>query len=407
MNADILLLAHTNIFPPYKDIKLLGYTVYCYNTAQNHSGVAILIRSDIQHNIINKKFEGDTLAIKIETTTGPVIIATNYSPPSRVIFPILDLMWLARHRTPVYFLADLNAHHRSFDTSTNDYGRVLYNMWLEDGYLRRLGPEIGNYISNAGTITKPDIVLSNRHTYHFHYITTLDRNISDHAPISLQISNKAIKIPAPLHEIHKRANWPQFTSIIKNGINPLNFNNNPLIKVDEIINTIETSVNNAQEASIPRNNFRLSIKAHLTPKFHRLQKALTRTYGLMPIFANNPITLRHIRRNKNDLINKIKMEAQSIQNAEWNSLLGELSRERTINPKFFWSKIKPIVSKNPTSKISITSTGTKAGTVLSDPKDIEQKLREECLNKFIPPQMIKLNIYPFRKQTNFILIIQI
>ena len=87
MRADVYLLAHTNIFPPYKNIKLLGYTSYCYNTAGYNSGVAILIKSDIQHSLINKTFDGDTLAITAETTTGPVVIGTNYSPLLVSYFP--------------------------------------------------------------------------------------------------------------------------------------------------------------------------------------------------------------------------------------------------------------------------------------------------------------------------------
>ena len=172
--------------------------------------MAILIKSDIQHSLINKTFDGDTLAITTETTTGPVIIGTNYSPPSRIIFPMRDIMWFARHRTSLYLLADLNAHHTTFDTFSNDYGKVLYNMWLEDGFLQRLGPDTGTHTSNAGNLSKPDIVLTNRQMYHFYHVSTLDRNVSDHAPMSLEISNKPIKIPAPLHEIYKKSQLASF-----------------------------------------------------------------------------------------------------------------------------------------------------------------------------------------------------
>ena len=149
------MLADTGIYAPLKNIKFLNHTVYAHNTAQNHSGVAILIRQDIQHSLIKRDFEGDTVAIKVETTTGPIIVATNYTPPSRIGVPIKDLTWFARHRTPVYLLADLNAHHSSYDTFTNPDGTIIYNRWLRDGFLNRLGPEIGTFTTQNGNVTKP------------------------------------------------------------------------------------------------------------------------------------------------------------------------------------------------------------------------------------------------------------
>ena len=77
-------------------------------------------------------------------------------------------------------------------------------MWLEDGFLQRLGPDTGTFTSNAGNLSKPDSVLTNRQMYHFYHVSRLDRNVSDHAPMSLEISYKPIKIPAPLHEIYKK-----------------------------------------------------------------------------------------------------------------------------------------------------------------------------------------------------------
>ena len=91
IKPDIILLAHTNIHGTVQPIRLFPYTVYMHNTAQNFSGVAILIKRDINHSLINRKFDGDTLAIKVETSLGSIIVGTNYSPPSRGLIPIRDL----------------------------------------------------------------------------------------------------------------------------------------------------------------------------------------------------------------------------------------------------------------------------------------------------------------------------
>ena len=80
-DPDIILFAHTNIESPAPTpIKIHPYITHMYNTGKLCSGVAILIKPYITHSIITHTFIGDTLAIKIETSLGPIIIATNYSP---------------------------------------------------------------------------------------------------------------------------------------------------------------------------------------------------------------------------------------------------------------------------------------------------------------------------------------
>ena len=162
-NPDVILLACTNIYNGKKPIYFYPYTVYQQNTEENWSGVAILVKRDIDHHLVNHKFNDDTLAIRVETSLGPIIIGTNYSPPRRRALPKRDLNWFANHSLPTYLLADLNARHTTYDTSSNLYGLALYHWFLIDGSLRRLGPETGTFTSPAGNVSKPDIVLANQH----------------------------------------------------------------------------------------------------------------------------------------------------------------------------------------------------------------------------------------------------
>ena len=107
LNPDIICMAHTNIHPPHSPIKIHPYITYDCNTVGLYSGVAILIKKDILHSPVNRAFFGDTVAIKVETTMGPIIIACNYSPPARPYLPFPDIMWLARHRTPYILVSRL------------------------------------------------------------------------------------------------------------------------------------------------------------------------------------------------------------------------------------------------------------------------------------------------------------
>ena len=372
-----------------------------WNTAQDHSGVAILIKKDIEHSLITHVFDGDTLAIKVETSLGPIILGTNYSPPGRLYLPVRDIMWFSRHRLPAYLLADLNAHHLTIGHYTNDYGRVLYNTWLEDGYLRRIGPEIGTFTSKKGKITKPDIVLVNRHVYHYSFINTLNYNVSDHAPISLQLSNKAIKIPSQEHEVISKARWLTFTELIKTSTVPINLNQQEYFKIDEEIQKIEATVNNAQNIAIPKSKFKYSTKIQITPKFDRLQKVLTQIYKLITANTNNNQILRHLRRRKNVLINSLKTEALYIQAKNWNELLTDLAKDRTLNPKNFWNKVKPIIYKTPTGQIKVTDNGDRTGNILKKPEEIEEKFREEWKTHFIPPPNNKIDPISLQNTNEF------
>ena len=81
INPDIVLLAHTGIYGDIPPIYFYPYKVYHKNTAARFSGVAILIKPDISHRKIEQRFTGDTIAISVDTSMGPIIIGTNYTPP--------------------------------------------------------------------------------------------------------------------------------------------------------------------------------------------------------------------------------------------------------------------------------------------------------------------------------------
>ena len=151
----------------------------------------------------------------------------NYNPPSREFLPLEDLMWAANHSTPVYIMADLNAHHSVFDYYTNRRGKDLYNTWLQYGSLKVIGPETGTFITVRGRKSKPDVVLTNKACKHHHVVETLPKNISDHAPIRLIISSRPIKIPCREYEKTKSADWNTYQSYIKNNISRDNLNNKP------------------------------------------------------------------------------------------------------------------------------------------------------------------------------------
>ena len=276
LNPDVVLLAHTNIFERSKPLKFYPYVVYTHNTGRHHSGVAILIKPDIQHSIIKKRFDGDTLAIKIETSMGPIVVGVNYTPPARFGLPHNDLRWFERHQFPAYLLGDLNARHTSYDTSTNPFGQQLYDGWLRDGSLVRLGPDTGTFTSTAGNVTKPDSVLANRRQFHHAYTTTLtnERNVSDHAAILLELGDRPIRIPAKSHDTFERANWTAYENFLKTELPPINLNNKNIQEIDTLLEEIGTKTTAASNSFILKSKFTYTERNNATPKFHRQQNIL-------------------------------------------------------------------------------------------------------------------------------------
>ena len=75
-------------------IKLFNYNVYQRNTEdENSAGVAIAIRKNIQHQILDD-FLDNVLAVRVEILKGPLIIATAYRPTRRDAFPMEDVLTL-------------------------------------------------------------------------------------------------------------------------------------------------------------------------------------------------------------------------------------------------------------------------------------------------------------------------
>ena len=392
LNPDIILLADTSHLVTQQPIKFFPYKVYSHNTAARYSGVAILIKPYIKHSLINHKFVSDTIAIKVETNTGPVLIAVNYNPPSRIYLPIEDLQWLSRHRSPTYLIADLNAHHRSFDYHVNPRGNDLFNTWLNHGFLKVIGPDQGTYRTNTGRLSKPDLVITNRACYHQSHIQTLDRNISDHAPIKLTISSSSIKLPCRKFEKIEKANWNLFKDYIKNTVNPTsNLNNMPTSLIEPAICTLTNILKEAKSLAIPISSHRWSTKLTTSVKFHRLQTILIAYHNLIELHRLNPAIRYHLTLKRQLIIAQLRTEAIAIQNKNWLELLNQMYSDRKLNPKSFWASVKKVIKKSSNNSFRLTANGAPNGDVLTEAADIEAIFRNDCISKYSPPPLNKID----------------
>lgn len=74
-----------------EQMKIFNYDVYKSNkSGELNDGVALAIKKTIKHKLIDD-FNEETLAIKLHTTIGEMIIGTSYLPPRRPYLPAADL----------------------------------------------------------------------------------------------------------------------------------------------------------------------------------------------------------------------------------------------------------------------------------------------------------------------------
>ena len=250
----ILLQAHG--LPAHLPLKIAGYTVYCRNrSGQEHDGVAVAVKRDLRHQILDN-FDQEFMAVRVHTTTGPVLLATCYLPPRRDFLPFPDIMRLANYDEPMYVLGDFNARHRIFG-HTRDYNPVGVSLegLITGGVLEHLGPPFKTFANHLGAGT-PDLILTNRRTVHCHRILPGPGNTSDHLPMLMEISCSAIHVPAPERFVYSQADWPAYTAAVSNATVDLQLDGQPVQAVEDAVNQWYDNLLTAKTTHIPRSSSR-------------------------------------------------------------------------------------------------------------------------------------------------------
>ena len=192
-DPDIILIASTSKQTHHKPIKIYKYHTFTTNKSNERSaGCAIAIKQGLQFEIINN-FQSDCIAAKIQTSHGPVIISTAYSPPRQIVLPLQDINHLARNQIPAILIADLNARHHTFGyarRTSNPKGNQLYNE-IYNNRINHIGP-IFNTFFTRNSATKPDIILTNNRFFFNYHIPPGGMGTSDHLTMDVQISAKPI-----------------------------------------------------------------------------------------------------------------------------------------------------------------------------------------------------------------------
>ena len=258
-------------------IKIFNYNVHTKNFQNElHARVAIVVWKNIRYHILDD-FIDDILGIRILTIRGPINIITHYSPPRRNHLPIGELNRKLKCNEPVYLLGDLNVHHPLFGYRYTDVkGREICNL-INRNIVSHLSPEFPTMVA---TKNKPDLVLGNRHAFYNINITEGEITTSNHLPIIVKFSTKAIVKDFAEKNEFKNSDWDKFKSIIDRQIDS-EVNNEPFEggeinqeKIDTAITNWISIVKEAKEESVLKSK----VNYYIHPKVSDYNKLLEQNY---------------------------------------------------------------------------------------------------------------------------------
>ena len=343
LDPDIILINDTGI-PDTKRIKLFSYRVYQRNTSgERASGIAIAVRSTLEHRIIDE-LNGDVLGVRIETSRGPVIVATTYLPPRRNEWPRQEILSLMRKPLPVYLIADLNANHPAFGHGRSNFLGEQFYDFVRRGVVTFLGPDFYTFIggNNKG---KPDLALTNRH-HHFNYaLLEGPLTSSDHLPMVCQLSTKPIAIPTLPRPSIKEANWDVFKETVADEINlwqePEGVKDRNY--VDQRVDFWFKAIERAKIRGIPHRSHKRLPHPRDSEELRQLRWQYSLWRNHTRVYGTNADTTRRLR----ELQERLKEESKRLYNEHWDTLIGKI--QDVINdPKEFWSKIRRLLGSGET-----------------------------------------------------------
>ena len=337
-DPDIILINSHGLTDSQR-IKIFPYNTYQTNkSGQRNDGVAIAIKSTITHKLI-ENLAPEIIAVEVNTTHGPIIIATLYLPPRRPYIPYPDLNQLLRQHKPVYILGDWNANHTQFGyTTSNPVGRALVSL-ISDGTLQHLGPHFPTYIGIQRNTT-PDLVLANNRITTNIHLKQGDLTTSDHLPIVATISTNPILIPITPRERQTHANWEGFREALSDTTTP-DLDGQPAAEIDTQLQHWYTDIQNARRDHIPTTTHRTLPHHTDTPELRLLKVQYRAVYDLATLRGWDPPLRQRLRELRTQLYYATKQHITQ----QWQELCSKLCHNHH-DSKTFWNTYNRLMGSN-------------------------------------------------------------
>ncbi len=341
MHDPDIILINSHGASEEENIKIVGYSTYMRNqSGERNDGSAILVKQNIKHKI-DEEYITDVLCIKILTSLGHISIATTYLPPRRPYLPFPDIHRLSSKNEPTYLLADLNAKHRLLGDSHNNVVGKGLERFLLDNKLHHLGPNFPTYITPQSATT-PDIIICNNRAYHNIKTEPGPLTSSDHTPIIMTITSRAIRENVPTRLRLNGANWQLFKDQVTAGLQGQEDDEEPegdIEKIDRKLEKWYTIMDKAMNMAIPKTKSRTLAKPIINNKIRHIQKAFQRLHRIGTYTGWNIRKYNAYKHLKQRLVS----ESRQCHYTNWQNNLQYLI-DNHKQPKQFWKKLKELKS---------------------------------------------------------------
>lgn len=251
-NIDIGLIQETHLAAG-DSFKINNYKIFREDRATRSGGVAIVVKSSLktQQIITHKSNSIEYVAITLETSNGPMRLASIYLPPTKKL-DTTDIDNLFSDNIPTLIAGDFNATHPEWNNvKTNYHGADLYRYLINNGDICLLAPtDPTHYTSRAN---RPDITTIIDFALYKNINFNLDISVlnelnSDHRPIIINFNNlKTLnnknnnKITAFSHH------WDKFENILLAKNNNITIDN--VAELELATAQLESDISDALENS--------------------------------------------------------------------------------------------------------------------------------------------------------------
>lgn len=288
-----------------KRFNIYGYKIHRHDRNTDGGGVAILIKNNIKHCLIqtNVQTSLEHVAINLFTNNGTLTMIAAYNPPDKFI-KTNDINTLLSLNRKTIILGDLNAKNIAWNCHVNNKnGNSLLKYARNNNVAIEAPYEPTHYPSNIKA--KPsviDIVLL-KNLKNISKPQSLSQLSSDHNPVIFTVNFQIQILTTKPKYNFNTADWKLFKNTIRNKItntNP-NIENNATLdyQIKKLTTIIKTAIhksvklynNKTQECELPLNiKMLLNLKNRARKKYQKNRTTYDlHKYKLIEYYTNNII----------------------------------------------------------------------------------------------------------------------
>lgn len=259
---DIMLLNETKLKRRDK-LKIRGYTVLRKDRPNDEraGGVAILIRDEIPHAIVNTHDNTSTiehLSIKLKDGT---YITTVYNKPSNV-YSRHDISELLAVGQKVLLIGDMNARHTNWNNLRNNRnGSTLFDLSQTEPIIIMYTDQPTHFPSNGSQPTTIDLVV-NKNVTNISNLCSIPELDSDHNPVVFTLKGQIKNDLTRTITVYKHVNWHNFRNTLDRHIT-INNNITTPADIEKELLAFTNAINIAQRKHCK--TFSLKPDQHILP----------------------------------------------------------------------------------------------------------------------------------------------